>query len=162
MAGTPRNKRPYTDLEQSPELQKMDEKALRNILDECLDRKFAEALVEQQRIITEGIRSENIQLKKEVKELRSENEKLKERVIANEIQSRRDNLILHGIPESRNENLFNKILEALASAGIPFTEREIVRCHRLGKFIKHRQRPVIVRFHHYHDNMMIIKVNNHL
>ena len=87
----------------------------------------------------------------EIRKLRDENRLLSEKILANECQSRRDNLVFIGIGESKGENCEENILAILEFAGFQLDSRSLVRAHRLGPYNKHKTRPVIVRFHHFRD-----------
>ena len=96
----------------------------------------------------------------EVNQLRRENKDLKEKMITMESQSRRDNLQFIGVDESRNENCERIVISLCESVGINITERAIIRAHRLGKFNAQRQRPIIVRFHHFKDREWVFSKRN--
>ena len=54
--------------------------------------------------------------------LKTENAHLKERLIESETHSRRDNLIVHDIPEEKAENL-DKMHESLSKCGLEMSDR---------------------------------------
>ena len=94
---------------------------------------------------------------------------LEERIIAVETYSRRDNLLINGIPESTTEsqgdclNLVRKLFEE--TMGINHAvQMEIASCHRLGRppssssagtQSQNRPRTVIVRFKYYEDRQHV-------
>ena len=63
--------------------------------------------------------------------------------------SRRDNILIHGLPKETKEKLEARVLELYNKGGVLLDSRAIVSVLWLGKFIKSRTRSVIVRFHHY-------------
>lgn len=86
-------------------------------------------------------------------------------------QSRRDNLIFYGIPESRGleseEECRAKVARIMQqNLKIRDTQnRRLVRCHRLGprrSDINAKPRPVIMKFHWFGDKQMIWKAKKNL
>lgn len=76
-----------------------------------------------------------------------------------EDRSRRNNLILRGVPDAREswEETEAKVASALtASLGGDFPRNSIERAHRLGAFSSSRCRPVIVKFLSYKTKNMIL------
>jgi len=74
---------------------------------------------------------ENIRNKREIEELKHKNKELEERVIKQELYSRRENIIVSGLPEDDNEKCHEKFQSVMEDLGI---DRVIPlqRCHRLG------------------------------
>ena len=81
-----------------------------------------------------------------------------------EAYSRRENLLLFGIPESDKENCVEKVLQTVRTA-LPdkqWSDDDIVRAHRLGTQApgpgRHnsRERPMIVRFLRWRDKMKVL------
>jgi len=59
---------------------------------------------------------------------------------------RRNNLVLNGIPEEENEDLF-KIFEVFtAAAGFPLTATDLDTIHRIPTRVQNKPRPIVVRF----------------
>lgn len=103
------------------------------------------------------VTSELNQAKIDITYVKKENSDLKEKLVKIECQSRRDNLLIGGIPESRSEDcqlkvmkFFSDVLKVENSADI-----KITRCHRVpsGPYNQNRQKPrtMIVKFHWYAD-----------
>ena len=99
------------------------------------------------------IKSEMSTLKREMHTMKEENKILKEQSIRQELYSRRDNLIVNGIADNREET------DSQCKSKIQqFFQRELglsentakriifVRCHRLGKYEEGRSRSIIMRF----------------
>ena len=80
---------------------------------------------------------------------------LKEKILANESQARRVNLVFTGVQEAKGEVCEETILNILAYAGFDFDIRSFERAHRLGPYNKHKIRPIIVRFHHCLDRQSV-------
>lgn len=100
------------------------------------------------------------ELEQENQNLHTKVDTLTERLIKLESYGRRDNLLLHGIPERPQENCADLVLKTLSDAGITMeTDRPFVRVHRNppGPPSMNRNRPIIIRFHHFHDRMTVWK-----
>ena len=96
-----------------------------------------------------ALEAENEELRLKIRELEENNDKL-------ESQSRRENLLFYGIPESENESwkdTENKVNDILKSIDIDPTPIVIQRCHRLTSTAK--PRPVIVKFLRFKDRELI-------
>ena len=159
---TQANKRPKL-AEASPKTGhiSISEEALRNILDERLDAKLKVLDVTNNMVENLTMKVDNMGLKcahleheiitqdMTITQLREDNDNLKQKMLQMELYSRRDNLVLHGIPEKRFENPEATVLMLLYGAGMDLESRAIVRAHRLGKFVQGRYRPLIIRFHHF-------------
>lgn len=105
-----------------------------------------------------AIQAKNIDLDNKSTQLENLNKGLKDHLLKQECQSRRDNLLFDGIPEAEGEtwdDCRNKIIHFMASEmNIENTENiKIVRCHRLGpkKPNSDRPRTVIAKFHWFGD-----------
>ena len=89
-----------------------------------------------------------------ISNLSKDNKLLNDRLQKSEIEllnlsqySRRQNIELSGVPENISQrHLENHVLEVLASIGIHLQSYDLVAVHRLGKFIKNKNRNVIIRF----------------
>lgn len=94
-------------------------------------------------------------------------DKLHERVIRMESQSRRDNLLFDGIPENKEENVYD-IVQSIFKDNMKISSPEnmkLVRYHRYGKRRPHgldRPRPIIVKFHWYQDRLKVWKAKKNL
>lgn len=76
-----------------------------------------------------------------------------------ENRSRRNNIILYGLPEDRNENnatLMAKVFQ-IFSEKLNIVSPHVERLHRLGKLRAERPRPVIIRFMNFGDKIAILK-----
>ena len=72
--------------------------------------------------------------------------------------SRRNNLIIHGIKEERNEQTDNVIIDFLQKEmNITLSQKDLDRSHRLGKRndSKKRPRPIIVKFVRHNDKHLV-------
>lgn len=76
-----------------------------------------------------------------------------------EIYSRRENIILKGIPEEDDENVKNKIIEILnaSDTGEKVNNEDFQRVHRVGKKEQGKNRPVIARFVHFVKKIDVMK-----
>ena len=87
----------------------------------------------------------------QLNDLKKENKELREHLLSQEYQSRRDNLQFVGYEENKNENPEKRVLDTLLKIGIDIGERGIVRAHRVGPYSARRTRPILVKFFHYKD-----------
>ena len=116
---------------------------------------------------------EAIQLSKEnssgISQIKSENEVLRqkvtgleERLIRLEAYGRRDNLLLHGIKETKGEDPFGLVLKAVSNMPSKLSRRSLVRAHRNPPGPPSgRIRPILVKFHHFEDRQNVWN-NRHL
>ena len=107
------------------------------------------------------LNSKHNEMQARIVELERENKDLRERVIHQESQSRRNNLRFHGLIEGNFDNAEEKVLKFLQSHGLNFHPRSIERAHRIGAFAKDKTRPIIVRFLHYKDREVVWRKLGH-
>lgn len=85
----------------------------------------------------------------EIQELRSENEKLKEKIYNLEKHKRLNNLILYGVKETEKstadliEIIKKKFKDDL---NINFEDRDVNTIHRIGKNMTEKERPILLAF----------------
>ena len=91
----------------------------------------------------------------QVNNLKKENQKLEDQLLKMEVYMRKQNIKIWGIPEEKNENLEEKLLQKFAEVGFVFQPRDIIAVHRLGYYKRGSVRPVIVRFSHLKDKMLV-------
>ena len=76
-----------------------------------------------------------------------------------EARSRRDNLVIYGLDEDRNETFYDcraKVIDTLnAIPTLNLQSRDIARAHRLGHRQEGRTRPVIIKLMHSEDKTTI-------
>ena len=97
-------------------------------------------------------------LEKKVAHLEKEHKRVESELDANQMYSRRNNLIIHGIAETRDENTDAVEINFLKSElNLSLTERDLDRSHRLGKRdeSKKRPRPIIIKFLRHNDKHLI-------
>lgn len=88
-------------------------------------------------------------------------DQLKEYTLKLESQSRRDNLLFHGIPETndeKNEKCLHELKCVLSECGVTDVDDiRFVRVHRLGAKDQHSKfpRPIIAKFHWFGDRMRV-------
>ena len=97
---------------------------------------------------------------------------LQKRCDNQESYSRRDNLVIHGIPENddENEQTCMQLVRDFFTNDLQLADAEsqsivFVRCHRLGKQIRgvnSRKRPIIVRFQNFADRKLVWSKRFHL
>ena len=90
-------------------------------------------------------------------------ESLSSQVDKQEQYSRRNRLLLHGIPENKNEKTDGLCLVAINELlKLTITEVDIEHTHRIGKprDVGQKSRPIIVKFVRYHDRKKNLKEKN--
>ena len=105
---------------------------------------------------TNEISNEQMELRSENQELKTQVTDLESKVAYLEGQSKRNNLMFHGIPESRDERkILDRNLEmpnASADSEVP-----IERAHCMGKYSRDKTRPIVVKFLNYkHKNAILM------
>ncbi|XP_062586156.1 protein hook homolog [Saccostrea cucullata] len=107
----------------------------------------------------EKLKKENSELKRELNESNDalndvhnrveEVEKLSKSAAAkanfNEQYSRKTNIKFHGFPEAKDENLLEKINEALGEVGVAISETGVIAMHRIPSGQKDQPQPIIVK-----------------
>ena len=81
---------------------------------------------------------------------------------AQETYSRRNNLMIRGIPEKNEETeemcitaVRNFLIKEMNIDAAAVSRMTLVRCHRVGRNIPHFKRPIIVRFLDYNNKKLI-------
>ena len=118
-------------------------------------------------------------LKSEVTKLRSDIDSMSQKLVVHEDwmddleqYSRRNCLLLHGIPEKPNEDATKLVLDTFAQKlNIELDETRLERSHRIGakdrrrtaaNVVKEGRRPIIVKFISYRDRDMVWKSKRNL
>ena len=99
-------------------------------------------------------------LREELACVKTDNQILKERIVAQEDYSRRDNVIVSGLKEGRGENCRSVVTKLLKEA-FEMDNVEIVGTHRLGH-PKHPDRKLIIRFKHHQDKERVMQNRRNL
>ena len=92
--------------------------------------------------------------------LTHQNALLHERIVEHEDYSRRENIVISGIKESRGENCFFLAQELFEHLG--FEHVFIQRCHRVGVRRQRGDRDLLVRLLHFPDKMRLMSSRNRL
>ena len=93
-----------------------------------------------------SIAAENDRLTKEVGHLRSALQSQAFELDRLAQYSRRENVRLHGVPETADENTNDVVIAIASDMGVHIDERDICISHRLQKSRSMKERPIIVRF----------------
>ena len=93
-----------------------------------------------------SIAAENERLSKEVGHLRSALQSQAFELDRLAQYSRRENVRLHGIPETADENTNDVVIALASDMGVHIDEHDICISHRLQKSRSMQERPIIVRF----------------
>ena len=114
----------------------------------ALENTCSKALTEQD---SEQFRSELVCLKRTVADITAKFEDL-------ENCSRRNNIIIHGLPEDKDENrdtLHSKVVNVFNRLAVDYPRVE--RSHRLGRTRPGRSRPVILKLLDFNDKLLLLK-----
>lgn len=93
-------------------------------------------------------------MQKQIDVLKMENGKMKSEIDEQQNHSRRNNLIIRGIPEGNYQNVELIVREFFAEM-LNAHDIPIERVHRLGKYFPNRTRPIIIKFSFFKDREMI-------
>lgn len=105
-----------------------------------------------------NIQKEVCLVKEENRRLTVEIENIKDSIIENKSRSMRNNLLLHGIKEVKDENCEETVRNFIQNQlNIDTKDIEIERSHRIGRFQKDKQRPIVSRFLRFKDKETIKK-----
>ena len=113
-----------------------------------------------------NLEAENVTLKNICADLQAENVQLKEDRDDNDIYSRKSNLVLKGIPESKDEddNQCEAVVKTFFKNELKLNDQmvrdmQLVACHRFGQKsyddVRSTQRPIIVRFVRFNDRRTV-------
>lgn len=95
---------------------------------------------------------ENSALKKVIQNHDSKIQTVETKQVSQEIYSRADNLEIHGVPETKDENCEKKARNVMRDLGmVRVNEVELSKCHRIGRKINNASRPILCRFQYYPD-----------
>lgn len=107
---------------------------------------------------------EIIQLKSQVQKSETNFIHLQEKVNNLENQSRRDNLLFYGVREMKGETdmdcrrkIYNILVHNMGFTTDEVDNMKVVRCHRKGKFVPGRQRPIIIKMHWFANRERIFE-----
>lgn len=105
----------------------------------------------------DGITSKLAEAEGKIETLEKENEELKKQWSYNEYKKRRGNIIIFGIQEEENEDLYKVILDFFNLTLLtPVTKSDIYNLFRFGKKVDNK-RPITVRFTTLHKKFDILK-----
>ena len=90
-------------------------------------------------------------LESEIEYLKERNSFLEGKVVRQEMYSRRENILIHGIVEKEGEDCF-KLVEGVFKR-LQLESLNLSRCHRL----KNGKRPIIARFANFQDKLRVMK-----
>lgn len=105
-----------------------------------------------------------VHLQNSVETLSTQQDSLQSRVDELEDRSRRNNIILRGIPDGREtwEESEARVREVLDGVFDPLPETGIERAHRLGQYHPSKCRPIIVRFSNFKTKNKVLSARKKL
>ena len=96
------------------------------------------------------------------KGLTQENNRLSRRCDDQEAYSRRDNIVIRGVPKAADEDNAgcSHVTRDFFEQNLNITQAHVegmkfVRCHQIGKRLQHRSRPIILRFQNFTDRDLV-------
>lgn len=92
------------------------------------------------------LEKENISLKEDNSKLRSANRSLQTRVNSLEQYSRKTNVEISGIPQTKNEDVISIVQDIGKVIGAEVHKEEVMAAHRVPSYIKRRTPQIIVQF----------------
>ena len=105
------------------------------------------------------VKQMNLDFKKmdqELNHVKLENKMLREKLIKQELFTRKNNLRIWGVTVSKNEDIEEKVLNKLKESGIDIVSGNIERIHFTGPLTQNRQRPIIMKLQSFKDKQAII------
>ena len=117
----------------------------------------------------QGLKEENLRLNRKVQQLTVEQNRMKRQMTKIETKGLDQCLIIRGVPEETKESdqmIFDKLYNVFSSIMHGETEDEKInaskqltfqRCRRLGRYSKHRSRPLSVEMTHKQDTEFILE-----
>ncbi len=100
-------------------------------------------------------------LESEIESLKKDNKVLAEKLLQQEVYSRRENLVFEKIGETqKGEDTFAIIHKLLEDVGL--SKFKFHRCHRLGKFNNKKTRPILARFVSFQDKLTVLNKRKEL
>lgn len=120
--------------------------------------KYSEKQLADTNVVVEQLKSENAQMREHVYILDQQNKILNDKMTDAENYSRKENILICGVQESRDENCFFIACDLFRQLG--GTAINIQRCHRVGPRRNDQPRDIICRLLHYSDKVNIMR-NRH-
>ena len=117
----------------------------------------------------QGLKEENLRLNRKVQQLTVEQNRMKRQMTKIETKGLDQCLIIRGVPEETKESdqmIFHKLHNVFSSIMHGETEEEKInaskqltfqRCRRLGRYSKHRSRPLSIEMTHKQDTEFILE-----
>ena len=93
---------------------------------------------------------------KKLLEVQIENKSLKEKILYQELYSRKNNIKILGFKALKPEDLENALLDILNDVGVELTPKDIERVHFVGPDHKKQARPVLMRLINVKDKFAIM------
>ena len=86
------------------------------------------------------------QIEQELNAVKNENKMLKDRLIRQELYSRRNNLRIWGVLVDKSDGVESKLLNLFQSCGIDIHSTDIERAHFVGPLVRNKPRAILVKF----------------
>lgn len=130
------------------------------------DANVCEELAQKQKALENMLKAEKEQsakLQAELESLKAENKQMSGEIVDLQSRSMRDNLLFFNVPEKttheerKQENCLKRIQDFLESTLniVDSKDIRIDRAHRVGEFVNHKTRPIVVKFNYYPDKVRV-------
>lgn len=116
---------------------------------------FSELQLNEAHTAISTLKSDNEILKEHVTLASAQSDILNRKIVELDDYSRRENVLICGLPEEREENCFIAVKNLFTHIGGPTVQ--IQRCHRLGMYKAGRTRDIIVRLVYFQDKIEILR-----
>lgn len=120
--------------------------------------------MEEKSIKLDTMTEELASVQKAVEELTDENNHVQSRLTELEDRSRRDNLIFHGVPDSREtwQETEAKLTNSISAILDSFSSESFQRVHRLGNPSPTKCRPIVAKFTDFKTKEKVLSLRNQL
>ena len=99
-------------------------------------------------------------VKKTCSQLENESKKMKEKLVDLESRSIRENLMFYGIPDGGKDEDCDALVKDVCKEVLKLTDADRIlfdRMHRVGTRTGHKARPIVAKFHYYHERETVRK-----
>ncbi|MEW8547532.1 MAG: hypothetical protein AB2693_28835 [Candidatus Thiodiazotropha sp.] len=121
---------------------------------------FISSVNEQNKTELKATKDELSEMTKSCKQLEKETSSMKEKLVDLESRSMRENLMFYGIPEAGRDENCEELVKHVCKDTLKLQNADQMifdRAHRIGAKTGPRPRPIVVKFHYYHEREMVRK-----
>ena len=121
---------------------------------------FISSINEQNKTELKATKDELSEMTKSCKNLEKETNFMKEKMVDLESRSIRENLMFYGIPEAGREENCEELVKTVCKDTLKLENADQMlfdRAHRVGARPGPKPRPIVVKFHYYHERELVRK-----